>query len=162
MRIALALLMLTGVAVADPATFEVKDNRLTLPSPVVFATASAKLAPASDAALAHIRAYLDAKAYISLMRIENHTDTDGNAKDSQALSEARALAVVKALVARGVDCKRLLAVGFGGTKPVAANDTPEHKAQNRRTEAVNAELRGRPIGGMPVDGGGKIAGDSCK
>jgi len=44
---------------------------------------------------------------------------------------------------------------------VAANDTPENKAQNRRVTFVPAELRGRLIGGLPADGGGKVAGDPC-
>ena len=59
----------------------------------------------------------------------------------------------------GVDCKRLIAVGFGSAKPVADNSTPEGKAQNRRVSFFNAALRGRLIGGMPADGGGQIAGD---
>jgi OOP family OmpA-OmpF porin len=106
-----------------------------------------------------VRAYLEAKTYISALRIEGHTDTDG--ADSQPLTEKRALAVARWLVEKGVDCKRLVPVGFGNTKPVADNATPEGKAQNRRMTFVNAELKGRPIGGMPVDGGGKFAGDPC-
>jgi OOP family OmpA-OmpF porin len=70
--------------------------------------------------------------------------------------------VARRLVADGSACKRLLPVGFGGTKPVASNATPDGKAQNRRTDFVNAELRGRAIGGLPVDGGGRVAGDPCK
>jgi OOP family OmpA-OmpF porin len=66
------------------------------------------------------------------------------------------------LVTHGVDCKRLIAVGFGGSKPIAPNDSPEHKAENRRTVFVNAALRGHAIGGMPTDGGGDLAGDLCK
>lgn len=50
-----------------------------------------------------------------------------------------------------------LAVGFGNTKPVADNSTVDGKAQNQRISFVIAALRGRPIGGMPLDGGGKIA-----
>ena len=69
---------------------------------------------------------------------------------------------LKASQAKGIDCKRLIPVGFGETKPVAPNDTPDNKAQNRRTAFVNAALKGKPIGGMPVDGGGKVAGDPCK
>ena len=40
--------------------------------------------------------------------------------------------------------------------------TDDEKAQNRRTSFVNASLKGKPIGGMPVDGGGKVSGDPCK
>ena len=65
------------------------------------------------------------------------------------------------LVEKGVDCKRLVPVGFGGTKPKADNATPEGKAQNRRISFFNAALKGRAIGGMPLDAGGQIAGDAC-
>jgi OOP family OmpA-OmpF porin len=95
------------------------------------------------------------------MRIEVHTDNTGGSAFNQSLSEKRALEVAKALVAKGVDCKRLVPVGFGETKPRGDNSTPEGKALNRRTMFVNAGLRGRPIGGMPVEGGGKLAGDPC-
>jgi len=53
-------------------------------------------------------------------------------------------------------------VGFGANKPVAANDTAEGRARNTRVEVAMAQLRGRAIGGMPVDGGGLVAGDPCK
>ena len=70
--------------------------------------------------------------------------------------------MARKLVSLGVDCKRLVPVGFGGTKPVAENTTPDGKAQNRRITFVAAALRGVLIGGMPADGGGKVAGDPCE
>lgn len=143
-------------------TFELEGNTLKVPSPVVFETGGDKLKAESDAAVQYVKDYLDAKSYISLLRVEVHTDSDGDADKNQALSERRAMAVARALVAKGVDCKRLIAVGFGATKPVAPNDSAENKAKNRRTVFVNAALRGRPIGGMPVDGGGRVAGNVCK
>ena len=91
-----------------------------------------------------------------------HSDSQGDEKFNQTMSEKRAMAVAKALVAKGADCKRILPVGFGETKPIADNGTAEGRAANRRTEFVNAGLRGRPIGGMPLDGGGVPAGDPCK
>jgi OOP family OmpA-OmpF porin len=143
-------------------TYKVEGGQLKLPGPVVFETAKDTLKPESDEVLAIVEGYLKDKPEITLLRIEGHTDSDGNDADNQKLSELRALAVARWLVAKGTDCKRLIAVGFGETKPVAANDTAENKAQNRRTAFVNAALRGKPIGGMPVDGGGKNAGDPCK
>jgi OOP family OmpA-OmpF porin len=101
-----------------------------------------------------VRGYLAAKDSISLMRIEAHAE-------DQATSEQRALAVGRWLVAHGVDCKRLLAVGFGPNKPIADSSTPEGRAANSRIEFHNAQLRGRAIGGMPADGGGLVAGDLC-
>lgn len=129
--------------------------------PVLFEAGSDTLKPESDAALDEVKEALAEKTYVTLLRIEAHSDGDGDPAASQALTEKRALAVARKLVALGVDCKRLVAVGFGGTKPEAANDTPEGKARNRRVTFVAAGLRGRLIGGMPADGGGKVAGDPC-
>lgn len=147
---------------AKPATFELDGNALKLPGLVVFETGSDKLKPESDVALAHVVAYLNAKDYISLMRVENHSDNAGDPKVAQSLSERRALAVTRWLVSHGIACKRLIPVGFGGNKPIASNATPDGRAANRRSTFVNAELRGRAIGGMPADGGGMVAGDPCK
>lgn len=142
--------------------FKVENGRLMLPGPVVFETNSDVLKPESDAVLQIVKDYLDAKQNISLLRIEGHTDSDGADAANQTLSEKRAMSVARWLVAKGIKCDRLLPVGFGESKPVAANDTPDGKAQNRRTAFVNAAIKGKAIGGMPVDGGGKAAGDPCK
>lgn len=157
----LGLILVCGMIYAA-GSFELNGNSLVLKGTIIFETGSAKVKAESDAALNFVKSYLVEKSYVSLLRIEVHTDNTGSADQNQKLTEARALSVAKALVARGVDCKRLLPVGFGSSKPVAANDTPEGKARNRRTEFVNAALRGRAIGGMPVDGGGKVAGDACR
>jgi len=143
-------------------TFKVEGGQLRLPGPVVFESAKDVLKPESDDVLTIVKQYLDAKPEITLLRIEGHTDSDGDDKANQTLSELRSLAVARWLVAKGIDCKRLIPVGFGESKPVAANDTAENKAQNRRTAFVNAALSGNPIGGMPVDGGAKVAGDPCR
>jgi OOP family OmpA-OmpF porin len=157
---ALALALAPAAVLADD--FQLDGNKLVLPGPVAYETGSDRIRPESDATLDHVKKYLDAKSYITLMRVEVHTDSSGSAAANQALSEKRALAVARWLVGKGVDCKRLIPVGFGPSKPVAPNDTPDGRAQNRRTDFVNAELRGKPIGGMPTDGGGKVAGDPCK
>lgn len=142
---------------ADPVRYEVENNELKVPGPMLFETGSAKLKDESYDVLEYVKGYLEAKSYITLMRVEVHTDSQGADQANQKLSEARAAAVVEALVRRGVACERLLAVGFGESKPVAPNDTSEGRAANRRTVFANAALKGRPIGGMPVDGGGKVA-----
>jgi OmpA-OmpF porin, OOP family len=149
------LVLVSSIALAQPK-FELEGNALKAPT---FTFDGEKPGKDSEAALAHVKAYLEAKPYITKLRIEVHTDTGG--EQAQKLTDARALAVAQALVKAGVDCKRLIAVGFGDTKPIAPNDTTENKARNRRTVFVNAELRGRAIGGMPLDGGGHVAGDAC-
>lgn len=133
------------------------QSEIKVTGPVLFETGKAVVKPESAAVLAEVQKFLEEKSYVSTLRIEVHSDADGD----QALTEQRALAIAKALVARGVDCKRLLATGFGATKPIADNSTPAGKAENRRTTFVIAALRGKAIGGMPADGGGKVAGDAC-
>lgn len=68
------------------------------------------------------------------IQIEGHTDNIGNAADNQKLSENRAKAVVSYLNSKGIGLVRLIAKGFGATKPIAENTTEEGRAKNRRTE----------------------------
>ncbi len=155
-------LMLPATAFADrappPREFTLEDGRLVLPFPITFETGTANLTSSAQRSVDHIARYLADKTYISTLRIEGHVAGD---TDAQALSEKRALAVTRALVASGVECTRLLPVGFGDNKPVADPKTPEGRAENTRIAAINAGLRGRAIGGMPLDGGGRVAGDPC-
>ena len=68
--------------------------------------------------------------------VEGHTDSDGDDASNQNLSEARASSVKNALVDLGIDASRLETKGFGESKPVSDNTTPEGKANNRRVEFV--------------------------
>lgn len=68
--------------------------------------------------------------------VEGHTDSDGDLSANQKLSEARAKAVLEALIKAGISTDRLTSKGWGESKPMTGNDTPEGKAQNRRVEFV--------------------------
>jgi OOP family OmpA-OmpF porin len=70
------------------------------------------------------------------IEIAGHTDGNGDAAFNQTLSEKRAQAVQDYLVRAGLPQDRFQAVGYGSTKPVAANDNDEGKAKNRRIEFV--------------------------
>lgn len=162
-RLAVFLTLLLFVGQLSAATvFKLEGNQLVLPGEIVFKSGTGELdETASKAALQHIKEYLTEKTYITTLRVEGHVSS-GNAESvDQKLSEARALAVGRWLVKEGVDCKRLIAVGFGRTKPVADNSSGEGKTKNTRITLVNAALRGRAIGGMPLDGNGQVAGDVC-
>ena len=148
-------LLLCSLLFAQSAGITLNGNQLLLPGPVLFETGSSTLKTESEAPLSAVVVYLTEKSFISTLRVEGHAD-------DQALSEARALSVSRWLVSKGVACSRLLPVGFGANKPVADSSTPEGRAQNVRIELVNEALMNRPIGGMPLDGGGKVAGDPCK
>jgi outer membrane protein OmpA-like peptidoglycan-associated protein len=69
-------------------------------------------------------------------RIEGHTDSDGEEDFNQGLSERRAAAVKTGLVNLGIDESRLQTRGWGESKPVDDNTTPEGKANNRRVVFV--------------------------
>jgi OmpA-OmpF porin, OOP family len=73
------------------------------------------------------------------IEVAGHTDNDGDSAANQTLSEKRAQAVVDYLVKAGLPASRFTAVGYGSTQPVAANDTDEGKARNRRIEFVVKE-----------------------
>jgi len=70
------------------------------------------------------------------LSIEGHTDSDGSNESNLKLSEARAKAVVDAIVKKGIEKSRLSSAGFGEEKPIAPNDTEEGKAKNRRVELI--------------------------
>jgi OOP family OmpA-OmpF porin len=70
------------------------------------------------------------------IEIAGHTDGEGEDAYNQALSEKRAQAVVDYLVKAGLPADRFTATGYGSTQPIAANDTDEGKAHNRRIEFV--------------------------
>ncbi|HQH25690.1 MAG TPA: OmpA family protein [Bacteroidales bacterium] len=68
--------------------------------------------------------------------IEGHTDSDGDDAFNQTLSEQRAATVKAALTKMGIASERLSSKGWGESKPVDSNGTPEGKANNRRVEFV--------------------------
>jgi OmpA-OmpF porin, OOP family len=68
------------------------------------------------------------------VRIVGHTDSKGTDEYNQKLSQRRAQAVLGFLTRRGIERRRLEAVGLGEENPVATNDTEDGRAQNRRVE----------------------------
>lgn len=103
-------------------------------SRINFVTASAEIENVSIALLERLTgialACVDEDALI--VEVGGHTDSDGSDEANQALSEARAQAVVDFMTARGVPSGGLVAAGYGESQPVADNATAEGKAQNRR------------------------------
>jgi outer membrane protein OmpA-like peptidoglycan-associated protein len=68
------------------------------------------------------------------VEISGHTDSDGSDTYNQKLSADRANSVKDYLVQKGIVATRITAVGYGESKPIAPNDTPEGKEMNRRVE----------------------------
>jgi outer membrane protein OmpA-like peptidoglycan-associated protein len=100
-----------------------------------FETGKAAIQPDSEDTLKQVSSLLQQNPTLKL-RVEGHTDNQGNPAANQLLSEKRAQAVVAWLVAHGADAVQLKAQGLGQTKPVADNSTEDGRAKNRRVELV--------------------------
>ena len=98
-----------------------------------FETGSATLTPNSKYELDNLVTGLTAFPAINI-EVGGHTDNVGEPAANLALSSARATAVVNYLTERGISGARLKPRGYGDTKPLAPNDSPENQAKNRRTE----------------------------
>lgn len=70
----------------------------------------------------------------TIIQIEGHTDSSGSESYNQLLSEQRASSVRDFMLNQGIEPKRTRAVGYGERYPVASNDTPAGREQNRRVE----------------------------
>jgi OmpA-OmpF porin, OOP family len=127
-----------------------------MPGEIQFESGKAVIKPESDGIIEALKNYLEKTPRVTKLRIEGHTDNVGSPESNEKLSGDRALAIKKALIAKGVKAERLLAVGFGQNKPVADNATDDGKAKNRRTEFRVAELGGKKYLGLDPTGGGKV------
>lgn len=120
---------------APPGTVESCQEQfnLLLDEPILFDTDKETIRPVSYLLLGRLAGV--AKTCLTYaIEISAHTDTDGTTAYNLDLSERRAQAVLEFLVREGVAGTNLKAVGYGETKPIAPNDTPENKQKNRRVE----------------------------
>ncbi|CAN5396893.1 hypothetical protein BH09BAC5_BH09BAC5_09290 [soil metagenome] len=100
---------------------------------VFFETGKFDLRPESKIELNKMVSWLKANPNLKI-ELSGHTDNVGDKKSNLLLSTNRAKSVYDYLVANGIAASRLSYKGYGDTKPKVANDTPEHRQMNRRTE----------------------------
>lgn len=98
-----------------------------------FETGKSNLKPESQEQLNNIAAILVAYPMVTL-KLGGYTDNTGDAAVNKKISNERANTAKNELVKLGIDSKRLEAEGYGDEHPVASNDTPEGRAQNRRID----------------------------
>jgi outer membrane protein OmpA-like peptidoglycan-associated protein len=109
---------------------------ITLLGSVLFASGKSELLATARAKLSQVADTLGKLDTDSKIRIEGHTDSQGAADSNQSLSQKRAEAVRTYLTSHGIAQDRIDAEGFGPTRPVADNATPEGRADNRRVEII--------------------------
>ena len=102
---------------------------------IQFDTGSDQLRTESRNVIKEIAAALQKQGTVKLC-VEGHTDSSGDAAKNLDLSKGRAEAVRGALVKMGISADRLTTQGLGQTKPLAPNDTPQGRPENRRVEFV--------------------------
>jgi outer membrane protein OmpA-like peptidoglycan-associated protein len=104
-------------------------------SDILFDVNRATLKPGAESNVKRIAAILQQYPDRQIA-VEGHTDATGSDAYNQTLSEDRAASVRAALIAGGVPEGQITSRGFGKTQPVATNDTPAGRQQNRRVEIV--------------------------
>jgi len=110
------------------------DNlRLIMPSNITFATGQSYITTGFHTTLNDVAKVLT-KFDKTFLSIEGHTDSSGAADFNQKLSEQRASSVKSYLMNQNILAARLNTIGYGETKPIAANNTAQNKALNRRVE----------------------------
>lgn len=114
-----------------PPPFIVLEN-------VYFDTDSSVLRPESYAELDRLATYLKRKKSLKA-EIQGHTDDQGSTEHNATLSRNRAVSVLRYLVKKGIDFRRLSAKGFGPDRPKVPNDSPENRQLNRRVEVHFSE-----------------------
>jgi OOP family OmpA-OmpF porin len=100
-----------------------------------FDSGSAELTRDCERALDQVARALRASPATRLI-VEGHTDNIGAREVNRRISERRAKAVKAYLLSKGVDSHHAIAIGYGDSRPIADNATPEGRKKNRRIEFV--------------------------
>ncbi|HCZ34782.1 MAG TPA: hypothetical protein DHV26_02525 [Cytophagales bacterium] len=100
---------------------------------LIFAQGKAVIDPKSFPELDEVVAMLKENSRMEI-QLEGHTDNRGNAEANVKLSQSRVDAVKKYMVSKGIGKNRVMTKAFGGSKPIATEDTEEARAKNRRVE----------------------------
>jgi outer membrane protein OmpA-like peptidoglycan-associated protein len=125
----------TGVSVT-----RIGDNiTLNMPGNVTFATDSVDLSPAFFDVLNSVSKVLK-EFDQTVVEVAGHTDSTGSEAYNQALSERRAASVSQYFAARNVSNQRLIAIGMGELRPIAANSSEAGRQANRRVEITMVPL----------------------
>ena len=115
-------------------SIEANSLLITLDSGILFDVDKYDLRPEAEEVLKNLAIVLK-EADIKAFEIDGHTDSDASDEHNQVLSEKRANAVKNFLTSQGTAAE-ITIKGYGESRPIASNDTPEGKQKNRRVEIV--------------------------
>jgi outer membrane protein OmpA-like peptidoglycan-associated protein len=119
----------------------VQGDKILILEKVYFATNKDVILPRSFSLLTQVAAVLRANPQITKVRVEGHTDSQGNDASNLDLSQRRANTVRQRLVQEeGIAAERLEAVGYGESRPVDSNKTAKGRENNRRVEFIILEM----------------------
>jgi outer membrane protein OmpA-like peptidoglycan-associated protein len=124
-----------------PVAVRVTEQEIIILQQVQFDTARATIKPVSNQLLDEVAGVLKEHPEITRIEVQGHTDTRGARAYNVNLSQRRADAVKKALIARGIEAERLESKGFGPDVPVGDNATEEGRQKNRRVQFVIKEKK---------------------
>ena len=113
---------------------EANSLLITLDSGILFDVDKYDVRPEAKRALASLATVLK-EADVKAFEVDGHTDSDASDEYNQVLSEKRANAVKDFLTSQGITAE-ITIKGYGKTRPIASNDTPEGKQKNRRVEII--------------------------
>lgn len=117
-----------------PDFLRVEQAQIRTLEPIYFETGRDRLQARSLPLLQELAGVIAARRDLGMIAIEGHTDNAGSETFNQKLSQKRAEAIRRILIENGVTESRLTAAGFGEMRPIASNETPEGREQNRRVE----------------------------
>ena len=121
------------------SSVQVVGKEITIRQQIQFALDSATILPESFGLMSEIADVILKNPGIKRIEVQGHTDNTGPSEHNRQLSDDRANAVRTWLVQHGVGGDRLIAKGYGDTKPIAPNVTAAMKARNRRVQFIIAD-----------------------
>jgi outer membrane protein OmpA-like peptidoglycan-associated protein len=119
-----------------PKSVRVSETEILILEQVQFDTGKAVIKKASDPLLDEVADVLKEHPEITQLEVQGHTDDRGRSANNDVLSQARANAVMKAMIKRGIAPERLTAKGYGQNRPLVENTSEEGRQKNRRVQFV--------------------------
>jgi outer membrane protein OmpA-like peptidoglycan-associated protein len=136
----------------DTTKIKLEEKQIVILDKVFFETNKDIIKPESFKLLDEVASVIMANPQVGRVEVAGHTDSDGDDASNLDLSQRRSDSVKRYLEGKGVDPARLIAKGYGETKPIDSNKSAKGKANNRRVE-FNLVDQAAPQGPVEVKPG---------